>query len=79
MIVIYQAGRGAVKVSRGKLLEDKGMLVRIHGGALPLQQVGFTVPKKYTPRDIVDIKERVFPSVYQFTHKLAVNAHTIRG
>lgn len=39
-----------------RLLEEKGLLKRIHGGALPIHQVGFTVANKYTPRDIVDIK-----------------------
>lgn len=39
-----------------RLLEDKGLLKRTHGGAIPMLQVGFKAPKTYTPRDIVDIK-----------------------
>lgn len=39
-----------------RLLEQKGLLKRTHGGAVPLFQVGFKAPKTYTPKDIIDIK-----------------------
>lgn len=39
-----------------RILEDKGLLKRTHGGAIPVYQVGFTTPKTYTPRDISDVK-----------------------
>lgn len=40
-----------------RILEEKGLLKRIHGGAIPLVQVGFTTPKTYTPRDVTEIKK----------------------
>jgi len=40
-----------------RILEEKGQLKRIHGGAIPIVQVGFTTPKTYTPRDVTDIKK----------------------
>ncbi|MBI9011874.1 MAG: DeoR/GlpR transcriptional regulator [Clostridiales bacterium] len=40
-----------------RLLEEKGLLKRIHGGAIPVIQVGFTTPKTYTPRDVTEIKK----------------------
>lgn len=40
-----------------RLLEEKGLLKRTHGGALPLRQIGFSKPPKVTARDISTIKD----------------------
>jgi DeoR family fructose operon transcriptional repressor len=40
-----------------RILEEKGLLKRTHGGAIPALQRGHTTPPKYTPRDIIDIKD----------------------
>lgn len=39
-----------------RILEEKGKLIRTHGGAIPLLQVGYRMPKHNTPKDITDIK-----------------------
>ncbi len=39
-----------------RILEQKGLLKRTHGGAVPILQVGFKASKSYTPRDIKEIK-----------------------
>lgn len=39
-----------------RILEEKGLLKRTHGGAVPILQVGFRAPKSYTPRDIKHVK-----------------------
>ena len=43
-----------------RILEEKGLLKRTHGGALPLRQVAFGRPAKNTIRDIPVIKENYF-------------------
>jgi len=43
-----------------RLLEEKGLLKRTHGGAIPVLQVGHTTPKSYTPRDITDIRPHYY-------------------
>lgn len=43
-----------------RILEEKGLLKRTHGGAIPIKQVGFGKPPKITPRDITEIKENYF-------------------
>lgn len=40
-----------------RILEEKGLLKRTHGGALPIKQVGFSKPQKMTARDITEVKE----------------------
>lgn len=40
-----------------RILEEKGMLKRTHGGAIPLQQVGVRPPEKYTPREMPQVYE----------------------
>lgn len=35
-----------------RILEEKGLLKRTHGGAIPIRQVGFNKPPKCTARDI---------------------------
>lgn len=39
-----------------RILEEKGLLKRTHGGAIPLVKVGFTTSPTYTPRDITEFK-----------------------
>ena len=39
-----------------RLLEEKGLLKRTHGGALPLHQVALGRPEKKTVRDIASVK-----------------------
>ncbi len=39
-----------------RILEEKGLLKRTHGGAIPILQVGFTSPKTHTARDITEVK-----------------------
>lgn len=39
-----------------RILEEKGLLKRTHGGALPLRQVATGKPPKVTPRDIPEIR-----------------------
>ncbi len=43
-----------------RLLEEKGLLKRTHGGALPLHQVALGRPEKHTVKDIVSVKENYF-------------------
>lgn len=43
-----------------RLLEEKGLLKRTHGGALPLHQVAWGRPERQTVRDIVSVKENYF-------------------
>lgn len=38
-----------------RILEEKGLLKRTHGGAIPLQKVGIKPPADCTVRDIIDI------------------------
>jgi len=40
-----------------RILEEKGLLKRTYGGAIPAMQVGLHTPSKWNPREIVDIKE----------------------
>lgn len=40
-----------------RILEEKGLLKRTHGGALPLHQVAIGRPVKKTVKDIASIKE----------------------
>jgi DeoR/GlpR family transcriptional regulator of sugar metabolism len=40
-----------------RILEEKNLLKRTHGGAIPLNQVGFQVPKKCSLREITNIDE----------------------
>lgn len=40
-----------------RILEEKGLLKRTHGGALPLRQIATGRPAKMTIKDITDIKE----------------------
>jgi len=40
-----------------RILEERGLLKRTHGGAIPLQQVAVSRPKKMTCRDVAVIKE----------------------
>ncbi|MEI6580031.1 MAG: DeoR family transcriptional regulator, partial [Eubacteriales bacterium] len=35
-----------------RILEEKGLLKRTHGGAIPIRQIGFGKPPKITGRDI---------------------------
>lgn len=43
-----------------RILEEKGLLKRTHGGAIPIRQIGFSKPPKMTARDITEIKENYF-------------------
>ena len=43
-----------------RLLEEKGLLKRTHGGALPMHQVALGRPAKNTIRDISSVKENYF-------------------
>jgi DeoR/GlpR family transcriptional regulator of sugar metabolism len=43
-----------------RILEEKGLLKRTHGGAIPIRQIGFSKPPKITARDITEIKENYF-------------------
>jgi DeoR family transcriptional regulator, fructose operon transcriptional repressor len=43
-----------------RILEEKGLLKRTHGGAIPIHQIGFSKPPKVTARDISEIKENYF-------------------
>ncbi|WP_223070506.1 DeoR/GlpR family DNA-binding transcription regulator [Paenibacillus caui] len=43
-----------------RILEEKGLLKRTHGGAIPALQRGYTTPPNYTPRDITEIKDNYF-------------------
>ena len=38
-----------------RIMEEKGLLKRTHGGALPVRQVGFSKPPKVTGRDIEQV------------------------
>lgn len=40
-----------------RILEEKGLLRRTHGGAIPALQIGHTTQPKYTPQDITEIKD----------------------
>lgn len=40
-----------------RILEEKGLLKRTHGGALPLHQIGIGRPHKMTIRDMTHVKE----------------------
>lgn len=40
-----------------RILEEKGLLKRTHGGAIPAFPRGYTPPPTYTPRDITEIKD----------------------
>lgn len=40
-----------------RILEEKGLLKRTHGGALPIRQVAAGKPEKMTCKDIVSVKE----------------------
>lgn len=40
-----------------RILEEKGLLKRTHGGAIPARQIAFGKPPKVTCKDIVEIKE----------------------
>lgn len=43
-----------------RILEEKCLLRRTHGGAIPLRQIGFIKPPKCTPKDIVNIKDNYY-------------------
>lgn len=43
-----------------RILEEKGLLKRTHGGALPLHQVAVGRPEKQTIRDIVSVKDNYY-------------------
>lgn len=43
-----------------RILEEKKLLKRTHGGAIPIQQIGFSKPPKMTARDISEIKKNYF-------------------
>lgn len=43
-----------------RLLEEKGLLKRTHGGALPLHQVAFGRPAKQTVKDIAEVKDNYY-------------------
>ena len=43
-----------------RILEEKGLLKRTHGGAIPTRQVAFGKPSKLTARDITEVKENYF-------------------
>lgn len=40
-----------------RLLEERGLLKRTHGGAIPVRQIAFGKPPKITCRDITEVKE----------------------
>lgn len=40
-----------------RILEERGLLKRTHGGALPLRQIAFGRPPKQTVRDMTAVKE----------------------
>ncbi len=40
-----------------RILEEKGLLKRTHGGAIPARQIAFSKPPKVTCKDIAEIKE----------------------
>jgi len=40
-----------------RILEEKGLLKRTHGGALPIRQVALGKPPKVTCKDITEVKE----------------------
>ena len=40
-----------------RILEEKGLLKRTHGGAIKLRQVAFSKPPKMTCKDIGEIKD----------------------
>ena len=39
-----------------RILEEKGLLKRTHGGAIPARQIAFGKPPKITARDITEVK-----------------------
>lgn len=43
-----------------RILEEKGLLKRTHGGALPLHQIALGRPEKQTIRDIVSVKDNYY-------------------
>lgn len=40
-----------------RILEEKGLLKRTHGGAIPARQIAFGRPPKLTCKDIIEVKE----------------------
>ena len=40
-----------------RILEEKGLLKRTHGGAIKLRQIAFSKPPKVTCKDIKEVKE----------------------
>ena len=40
-----------------RILEEKGLLKRTHGGAIPIMQVGMMPPVKWNPREIIHVDE----------------------
>jgi DeoR family transcriptional regulator, fructose operon transcriptional repressor len=40
-----------------RILEEKGLLKRTHGGAIPARQIAFGVPKKLTCKDVTEVKD----------------------
>lgn len=40
-----------------RILEEKGLLKRTHGGAIPTRQIAFGKPPKITSKDITEIKD----------------------
>lgn len=43
-----------------RILEEKGLLKRTHGGAIPTRQIAFGKPPKMTCKDITEVKENYF-------------------
>lgn len=43
-----------------RILEEKGIIKRTRGGAIPVHQIGFSKPPKMTVRDVEEIKENYF-------------------
>lgn len=56
-----------------RLLEEKGLLKRTHGGAIPLRQIAYGRPPKMTVKDINEIKENYMSIAMQAISKINNN------
>lgn len=56
-----------------RILDEKGLLKRTHGGALPLHQVAFGRPPKATIKDVASIKENYYQIALKAVSMIAEN------
>lgn len=56
-----------------RILDEKGLLKRTHGGALPLHQVAIGRPPRETIRDVVSIKENYYQIALKAVSMIADN------